>query len=121
VPDRDEAALAAGLDLTVGASIAYWGAGRQQPTRTIYAPAAALGAVDVEIPSFASRLHVAADVTPLAVVAEFRSQGGLVLATYVAADFAAGASVPVPNGAIEVRLTAGAAPSVFAAIFSLAL
>ncbi len=121
VPDGSETALAEGLDVTVGASIAYWSAGRQHPTRTIYAPAGITSAVEVEIPAFASRLHVTANITPLAVTAEFLSQGGIVLATYVTAAFANGASVPIPNGATEVRLTAGAAAEVFAAIFGLSL
>lgn len=120
VPDRDAVAIAPGTTVTVGASIGYYAASRRPPTRTIYGPIAGPGAIDVEVPAFASVLHVASSITPLVVAVEFRTPGGLILANYLAADFAAGASVPIPNGALLARLT-GAGAQVYAAVFGLSL
>lgn len=120
IPDKNEEALAPDLTVTAGASIAYYASSRQRPTRTLYAAGPIGGAVDVEIPAFAASLHLSSDVSPLAVAVEFRTDGGLVLSTYLAADFAAGAFVPVPNGATFARFTTVGA-QVFAAVFGLSL
>jgi len=121
VPTAAEELLADDLDVTVGASIGYYAAGRRSPTRTLYGAALAAGAVDIEITPFAAVLHVASDVSPLDVLAEFRDAAGVVLTVYTEADFIAGASVPVPNGAAVVRLSPPVGARVFAAVFGLSL
>lgn len=120
IPDPGADALAENLRVNVGASIAYYAASRLRPTRTIYAPLGGAGDVDVEVPAFASLLHVGSTVSPLAVTAQFRTEGGLALATYPAAAFGGGASVPIPNGASIVRLSGGGA-QLYAAVFGLSL
>lgn len=120
VPDGANEAIAENTSVTVGASIAYYAASRRPPTRTIYAPLAGLGPVELEVPSFASVLHVASTITPLVVQVEFLSGAGLLLSLYTATAFGNGSSVPIPNGAKTVRLT-GAGAQLYAAIFGLSL
>lgn len=121
VADAADEELAGDLDVTVGASIGYYAAGRRAPTRTLYGAAPPAGAVEIEITPFAAVLHVASNVAPLDVLAEFLNAASVVLTAYTETDFAAGASVPVPNGAVAVRLTAPVGAQVFAAVFGLSL
>lgn len=122
IPDALAQALDEDVNVTVGASIGYWSAGRLAPTLTEYIGAIDATPVELEVPAFAGRLHVASIVAPLVVGVRFlTATGGVALSAYSAADFVAGASVPVPNGATVVELTAGGGGGTFAAIFGLSL
>lgn len=109
--------------VNVGAFVGYFSAQRLPATLTqaVAAPIAPGLAAPVLVPAFASRLHVAAPLVGQAYTATFLDAAGAALAAYNQVPFAAGARVPVPNGAQSLQIASGGAAFVAALIYELTI